>query len=740
MARGFGLGRMSVSAMALLVAGVVPAVSQDAVETIDFDEIDTGDESERLVVTATRTERLLDDLSQQVSVVSREEILRESAFDSNLTNVLGRLVPGLSPPQGDGRSEDFTIRGRPVFLLIDGVPQNSNTGFSTEFFSIDPAAIERIEVVRGSSAIFGEGATGGIINIITRSLRDKDGVDGYAGGTLRLQLSSLDEEGPSYRLNAGLSGRAGRFSGLLSVAVDEDQGFFDADGDLIPPDGSSNFNRQINVLAKVGYTINNDQDLTASFNFLNNDFDSSFISDPAVNLPPVGELARALEVGDIDLDDELRQTVNNLSVVYSNRNLLGSNLTAQFFYRTTDLTQVPSDISDAAFLPLFPTAPAIFQTTLDAEEIGGRLLIETLIFDGFSLTYGADVSFDDLEAPFNSLDEDLFDSEQRGVIIANPTQVPPFTQRNIAGFVQAEWQILDRLLINGGVRYETINVDVEDFTASPFTNPGALPLDIEGGEISTDDVVFNFGAIFDLTDRVALVGNFSQGFSLPALGFTLGLAAFGDVEDDSDGGFAIEAQKVTNFEGAIRYRSERINLTASGFYNFSDVGTTFAFNAVTGFLEPAIAPQRNFGIEFEGDWRPIDPLLIGGSVTWVDSNFDLGDDGDFQALSSVAAPPYQIRGFIEHSTLPNWRNRISVLAVGDRDRAFEDGTDPLPVESYVTVDIGSDLDLGRVTLSAGIQNIFDNQFIPASSQTESIDATRFAGVGRLYSLRVSVPF
>ncbi|MEM8825739.1 MAG: Plug domain-containing protein, partial [Pseudomonadota bacterium] len=126
----------------------------------DADETQAGDEL--IIVTATRTARPLGEISQTVTVIDRDEVARETArSNNNLINLIARVAPGVSPPQGDGTSEDFTIRGRPVLFLIDGVPQNSNDGFATEFNAIDPAAIERIEVLRGASAIYGEGANGG---------------------------------------------------------------------------------------------------------------------------------------------------------------------------------------------------------------------------------------------------------------------------------------------------------------------------------------------------------------------------------------------------------------------------------------------------------------------------------------------------------------------------------------------------------------------------------------------------
>lgn len=60
------------------------------------------------------------------------------------------------------------MRGRPPLILIDGIAQNSANGFGFDLNTIDLSAVERIEVVRGPSAAYGTGATGGIINIITR--------------------------------------------------------------------------------------------------------------------------------------------------------------------------------------------------------------------------------------------------------------------------------------------------------------------------------------------------------------------------------------------------------------------------------------------------------------------------------------------------------------------------------------------------------------------------------------------
>ena len=71
---------------------------------------------------------------------------------------------------------------------------------------------------------------------------------------------------------------------------------------------------------------------------------------------------------------------------------------------------------------------------------------------------------------------------------------------------------------------------------------------------------------------------------------------------------------------------------------------------------------------------------------------------------------------VENQTLPGWRNRLQLLDVGDRDRAFDEGVEDFPIESYLLVDLISRISIGSGELQIGIENLFNNQYFPASSQ------------------------
>ncbi|WP_299411725.1 TonB-dependent receptor [Acaryochloris sp. IP29b_bin.148] len=711
----------------------------DPPEVVEDDELE-------IVVTATRTEEDPLNVPRSVTVIKRSEIEQEGAINNDLDQILGKFVPGLGPPTAGGRTRVLDLRGRPAQILIDGVPQNSNTGFGTELSAIDPSAIERIEVVRGASAIYGEGASGGVINIITRSPLEEDGQKVRLGLTLRPNFEKLSEDGFGYRVDAGVTAKEGKVDFLVDTAFDIKGATFSGEGFRIPPTGLNNDNSTINVLTKVGIDISEEQRLQLSYNFFNNVFDSEFISDPPDD-DTGDEGARALRVGRLQFNsgNRPRQTVHNVNVTYRHQDVFGSEVNAQAFLRKTDLNQIPVDLRNNPNIPPFvfanPFLPALNQTSLDALEVGGRFQVDTPVTDRFSILWGADLSYEENEQVFLESDTAAFDNTRELNVFRTFNQTPFYKLRNIGTFAQLTWDATDNLTLSGGLRYENIRLDVDDYTGSPFRTFGAPPLaEVEGGTLTVDDVVFNAGVVFKATDQVSLYGNFSQGFSLPSVGTALGLAP-------NDSNFAdiiqLEPQKVNNYELGVRGNFDNLTLSLAGFLSTSSLGSTLVPDA-TGFSRLVRAPQRNYGVEFAADWQPSDRWRLGTTFSWNEgSNNPDGDDDDrFVPLSSVDVQPFKATAYLENETLPGWRNRLQALFVGGRDRAFDAGVDQFQVTGYTLVDFFSTINIGPGKLQLGIQNLFDRQYLPVSSQERFgvSAARRFPGEGRTYSIRYSLEF
>ncbi len=121
-----------------------------------------------IVVTATRSAKSIADIAGTVYSIDQAEIEKQANAGKSIADILGMLVPSLTPSSGTTSNYGMTMRGRVVQYMIDGVPQTGYRDGSRQLNSIQPSMIERIEVVSGATSIYGSGATGGIINIITK--------------------------------------------------------------------------------------------------------------------------------------------------------------------------------------------------------------------------------------------------------------------------------------------------------------------------------------------------------------------------------------------------------------------------------------------------------------------------------------------------------------------------------------------------------------------------------------------
>ena len=156
---------------------VETVTSYDAPEptAADFDEMSF--ELAPIVVTASRMEESILKAKADMSVVGREEI--EQMHMDNVEEVL-RTVPGVQFLDYGSNGLNANVSGiringsKDVVILVDGVRVNDFKGagssgymFAALMNNIDN--IERVEVMRGSAAtMYGSGAKGGVINIITR--------------------------------------------------------------------------------------------------------------------------------------------------------------------------------------------------------------------------------------------------------------------------------------------------------------------------------------------------------------------------------------------------------------------------------------------------------------------------------------------------------------------------------------------------------------------------------------------
>ncbi|MBE9075857.1 TonB-dependent receptor [Romeria aff. gracilis LEGE 07310] len=683
-----------------LVLSVTPGVET----AVDVDE-----DAIQVVVTATRTEEELQDIPRSVTVITREEIEDQTRLNQDLGDILSQLVPGFSAPTGRTNTFGQSLRGRDISVLIDGVPQNTNLGSIPAFLTtIDPQAIERIEVVRGPNAIYGAQATGGLINIITRQPDEapiRHTIDVGGSGAIA-NGAFLAEDGFGYRARYSVSATTDTESALGSISYQSRGVYYDANGDRIPSEYRDAETDEVNVLVRLGAELDPVQRLNFTFNYFRQEQDANYISDPEVEEIPGVQRARAIELPEgtqiIGAPDGGQLETTNLTLQYFNDDLLNSQLEGQVFFR------------DYAFVGGLPRDSReffdfILQSPGDTQQWGGRLQVNTPFNpeETASLLWGVDYVRENSSQSFNIFDPEAFD-ESGGRIFRKIDQidfVPPYTLNDLGIFAQLQWDISDRLALSSGARYVNLRVNADDYTTFEGN-------DVEGGTLNAEDFVFNAGLAYDITEALTAFTSFSQGFSLPDIGRVLRFAPAGfAVEADID---LTQPQKVDNYEIGLRGNWNSVQASLAGFYNYSSLGTNFE-PTEGGPLRTIRAPQQVYGVEAALDWQPGDDWRLGSTVAGLEGE-DENEDGEFTALNSLVIPPLKITAYVENETLPGWRNRLQLLYSGDRDRGFEAGTDDAPIDSYITLDLLSSVSLGGGELSLGIQNLLNTDYFPVYSQ------------------------
>ena len=146
------------------------------------------------VYTSDRANETLANTARTTYVITRDEIARYGY--RTIGQALEHLPAVELAPYGPiGASAQYGIRGSitaQVLVLVDGLPAPGSFANSVELQTLPTTGVDRIEVVEGGgSTLYGTGAVGGIINIITQG-SGKDGATAWAGsfGDRSLEIRS----------------------------------------------------------------------------------------------------------------------------------------------------------------------------------------------------------------------------------------------------------------------------------------------------------------------------------------------------------------------------------------------------------------------------------------------------------------------------------------------------------------------------------------------------------------------
>ena len=673
---------------------------------------------EPIRVTATRIEKPVTAIPNTVTVVERNEITQQTTIRDDVQSILEHTVPGFGPSlrKLTGRAE--TLRGRNPLYLIDGVPQfNPLRDGQRDGKTIDPFFLERIEVIHGSNAIQGVGATGGVVSMLTRSPLPGEQWTSLIETGLTTH-DSFEADGFSYKL-AGLTGREFEQLDLLVGATVHQRGLaFDASGDpvgLYRTQGDIMDSASWDLFLKSGFEPDDHQRVQVMVNLYslrrNGDF-RPVVGDRAAGIPTT------TEKGDpsADVGDPAENTVSTLSLDYRHSALQEGELIAQVFYQ--DFAALFEGGTFGDFFRLTPDGPPFLdQSEIQSTKFGLKTIYAWHGLDEYEFTPSAGFDY-------------FRDRSSQVLARSGRKWVPATVFSSYAPFVQVDYTLLDRVQLTGGIRFVAAELRVDDFTTIAAANSTF----VSGGAPSFNETLSNAGITVDVMPWLSVYASYSEGFTMPDAGRVL--RAINTPGQNVDSLLDLAPVVTRNVELGLDTSWDRFRIHVASYWSDTDLGSRLEANANDIFVVRR-EKTRIRGIDLTGVLDLTERIAAGFTYAWIEGEFDSDDDGRVDTdLDGLNIAPDRLNLYAEIGLDFGLEARAQLSHLFDRD--FEGPAAPTDAnfEGHTLADLYVAQQLGDGRLSLGIENLFDKRYIPYFSQTESFqrDDTLFIGAGRTLTL------
>ncbi len=679
-----------------------------------------GDEREEIVVTATRTTLPQSALPNTIQIIDQAELALQSQLTGSAVDVVSTLIPSFAPTREKLSGSGESLRGRSPLFLIDGVPQsNPLRDGSRDGYTIDPFFIERVEVIFGSNAIQGIGATGGVVNYVTTPAPAEE--DGWTG-KIMAQVSAANEfqdDGYGYRAGAVAGRDFGALDLTLGAAVQKRGAFYSGDGRRIGVDGAQGEVQDsfsFSFFGKAGLDLGGERRLELMAQRFELEGDGDYVQvagSRADNLPSTS--VRGVTPGIIPSNN-----VKTISLTYTDGDLFGGDLTGQIYYQ--DFESVFGGGTFATFQDpaLDPTNMLFDQSSNHSDKIGLRLSYEREVaaIPGFRFTAG-----------FDALQDEAFQE----LVLTGRNWVPETKFTSLAPFLQLNQSLFDgRVHLSGGLRQEFAKLKVDDFETLYVYGPQQ----VGGGEPDFAETLLNAGGTVEIVEGLTAYASYAQGFTMADVGRIL--RAVNIPGQDVDTFLDIEPVVSDNTEVGLEWRGGPLTASAAYFWSTSDKGALLVLRG--DVYEVERTPTEIDGLEISASWdTPVEGLRLSGAYAMLNGRTDTDGDEVIDAdLDGANISPDRFNAAVDYETGP-LAFRVQSRFYLEREFDFSPA---VAFDGYVLADafIRYAASFGDITLSAA--NVFDNQYVTYNSQTvqPASDTRFFAGRGRVLSLAIERRF
>ena len=606
---------------------------------------DSTQHLEEVIISTTRIPEIKQNAAATVTILDQKQIAEMSKAAPDITHLLGMLTPGMALSSNTTSSRSQSLRGRSALILIDGIPQSTPLrSTDRDIRTIDIAAIDHIEVVKGSTALYGNGAIGGLINIITKKNTTNKAVAGettLSGSTYNLFRHG---KGQGYRINQQVYGRLGQFDYLVNGAFGRTGSAIDGDGKFISPRYGLGDTYTTNVLVNLGYSLSSKNRIELMYNFYRSLQDTKLI-------PFGGKYLQSPSIGIIGSKDP--QAVDEGTRYNHNAYL---KFTSKDIFKHTDLE---ASVYGSGIYTIFdfrkanPAQPRW-------EETSGQSAVKDRKF-GFRTQFNTRLIFSENAFARLAYGYDYLYNKTSQPLVDGRYWVPWLTSSNHAPFIQVKTTLWEHLNLKLGGRYDFINVNVPDYDVlrNKLSDP---QVQVKGGKLKYNNMSFNVGLSYNRYRAFQPFVAYSQGFSIFDLGRTL-RAAKADVLSK----ISTEPVKTNNYEiGVYSDINHWLQLNGSVFYTYSKLGSDLKIE--NGFWIVNRTPQKVYGVELSADAQILRNLKAGANLSWFEGKLK-SVSGDWDTyMSNISIPAAKLAMYVNYAPIKNTYIQLQYMHTGKRNR------------------------------------------------------------------------
>ncbi|WP_317233071.1 TonB-dependent receptor [Chitinophaga filiformis] len=709
-----GVYTISVPAGAYIIAsslvGYKPAIQKVELNAGDTAHLNFTLEQDtklkEVIISASRRQETLDEVPSSINIIGAKDLAIQKTINNNLSDILANSVPGLGFNTNRSSNLGQTMRGRGILIMIDGVPQSTPLrNGARDIRTIDPVAIERVEVIKGATAIYGNGADGGLINYITK----KPDANKVISGQTSIGSSTFLIK-PQHTLGAQasqlLSGTIKKLDYVVSGRYEQTGVARDAKGEVLSPEYGLNDLQMWNVFAKVGYNININNRLELMYNYFSSKQRTDYIA--RAGKYGVPDSATIGILGVRPGEPEGTPYNHNVNLHYSSQGLIGGtdldvNMYLQDFYTL---------LSSSNFFE-GNGQPGILDKKKGLRiNLNSPFLISD-IWNG-NVIYGIDVLSDKTST----------------VLTDGRVSVPEMNMRNLAPYMQLKSVFQKNLIFKAGLRFENINIDVPTYTTlntlnystGGYSGGGVV---VKGGALNYNAFVFNAGLRFNKLSYFKPFVSFSQSFSIGDLGLVLRSAAENTLAD-----ITTEAVTANSYEAGFNSTFGKLNIEGAVYLSTSELGASYVY--VNGKTQIARSPEKIHGFELAADYALLEHLVIGGSYSYTEGKRNVNDKKVY--LGGDRINPPKSTAYVSWNILPDWLIRVQMLHAGNRKRfepvngKYSYGTGP--INSFTTFNLFTSYHLDKKSsIQIGIENLLNKNYFTIPSQWMSDNLSYVKGNG-----------